>query len=55
MLFPPFYFEQFCKNISKGQKLLLWGKGLSECYSHLSMSEQFCKNISKASKGFIMG
>ena len=47
--------NSFVRIFQRCQKALLWGKGLSECYSRLSMSEQFCKNISKVSKGIIMG
>ena len=32
----------FVNIFHRRQKALLWGKGLSECYSRLSMSEQFC-------------
>ena len=47
--------NSFVRIFQRHQKVLLWGKGLSECYSRLSLSEQFCKNISKASKGVIIG
>ena len=47
--------NSYVRIFQRCQKALLWGNGLSECHSRLSMSELLCKNISKVSKGIIMG